>query len=321
MSLTQEQLDLRIGGITGTDIAAICGVHPYKSAIDVYCEKLGLTEPKRETAAMRLGTRMEAIVAEEYEKETGLHLQKVATLIHHENEWLRGSPDRITVEGRKVVELKTAGFHQKENWGPPGTDVVPVHYLLQCAWYLALLGYSECDLALMPLGGWTPEEGADKLVYIYPIARDMALEQTLLAKGKFFWEEHIKKETPPALDGSDSSTEYLKKRYSQTEDIMLPSTFETEELYRLYGEAHQRLSAAEVEASTYANRIKNIIGNASGIAGRDWRVTWKQNKEGLKTDWKQVAFEANAPQCLIDKHTENKPGVRVFRAPGLRKAE
>ena len=124
-------------------------------------------------------------------KETGEKIMSCPTKIHPEMGWLRGTPDWVTVVGKKGVEGKTAGYRQADKWGPPGTDVVPIHHLLQCAWYMALLDYNEWEIALFPLG-WTPEEGADKLIHIYPIARDMALEQTLLAKGKF-WEEHIKK--------------------------------------------------------------------------------------------------------------------------------
>lgn len=313
MSLTQEQLDLRIGGITGTDIAAICGVHPYRSAMDVYCEKLQLVEPKRENAAMRLGTRLENIIAEEYEKETGLHVQKCATQVNHVDKWLRGSPDRVTVEGKKVVELKTAGFRQKDNWGPPGTDVIPVHYLLQCAWYLALLDYPECDVVLLPLGGWTPEEGADRLVHIYPLKRDMVLEQTILAKGQAFWENHVQKDCPPALDGSDSATAWLKQKYPAEREPLIPATFEAEELFRLYAEAKGRMKSQEEEVSCYANRLKNIIGEGAGIVGSGWKLTWTKNKDILKTDWKQVGLEARASQALIDKHTTPVPGARVFR--------
>ena len=41
MVLSAEQLALRLGGLGGSDVAAVCGVNPYKTALDVYREKVG----------------------------------------------------------------------------------------------------------------------------------------------------------------------------------------------------------------------------------------------------------------------------------------
>mgnify|MGYP003353102479 CR=1 FL=1 len=37
---TPEQLEKRRLGIGGSDVAAICGLNPYKTALDVYFEKV-----------------------------------------------------------------------------------------------------------------------------------------------------------------------------------------------------------------------------------------------------------------------------------------
>lgn len=40
MSLTGEQRKLRRTGLTGTDMPAICGLDPHRSAFDVYAAKV-----------------------------------------------------------------------------------------------------------------------------------------------------------------------------------------------------------------------------------------------------------------------------------------
>ena len=51
----EEWLAARKQGIGGSDAGAILSMNPYKSAFDVYADKLGLTEPKPDTEAMRQG--------------------------------------------------------------------------------------------------------------------------------------------------------------------------------------------------------------------------------------------------------------------------
>ena len=51
--------EFRAGGIGSSDIAAIMGKSPYKTAADVYYEKCGLSE-QFQTAAMKRGKEKEA---------------------------------------------------------------------------------------------------------------------------------------------------------------------------------------------------------------------------------------------------------------------
>ncbi|WP_042892908.1 YqaJ viral recombinase family protein, partial [Anaplasma marginale] len=50
-----EWLAFRQHGIGSSDIAAICGVSPFKKAIDVFNEKLSIADKTYETAAMTRG--------------------------------------------------------------------------------------------------------------------------------------------------------------------------------------------------------------------------------------------------------------------------
>lgn len=312
MSLATAELDLRRGGITGTDIAAIMGCHPYRSKLDVYLDKLDLVEPVKESPAMRLGTDLEPVISQYYSEQTGEVLKKEGTSKHPELFWVVGSPDRLVCGKKKGVELKTASFRQSDKWGKPGTDEVPPHYLLQCAWYMALKGFPEWDIAMLPLG-WTPLQGSPDNVHIYPLKRDEALEELLLAEAFKFWKEHVQAKTPPALDGSDRASEYLKKQHPRANDELVVANNELEELYALYNKLKDNAKAAAEEVAAIENRFKSIIGDKSGVAGDCWQITWKNNKYGLKTDWRQVAIEAGASQALIDKHSMPVDGARVFR--------
>ena len=66
MSLTQQQLAKRHEMIGASEIAAIVGLDPYKTALDVYAAKV-LPNPQEPTSRFaRWGLRLEAVVADAY---------------------------------------------------------------------------------------------------------------------------------------------------------------------------------------------------------------------------------------------------------------
>ena len=112
--------------IGGGEISAIVGINPYQSPLDVYLRKFGLIEVP-ETQAMRLGKRLEPIVAGLYCDATGrggYHLN--AEILHHQHlPWVIGTPDILFPEDHIGVELKTAGIRQAPNWGSLERTISP----------------------------------------------------------------------------------------------------------------------------------------------------------------------------------------------------
>lgn len=67
MTLTAEQLAKRRTGITSTDIAAICGLNPYKSPMAVYLDKIGKPLEVEQTEGMFWGLALEPLLLQRYE--------------------------------------------------------------------------------------------------------------------------------------------------------------------------------------------------------------------------------------------------------------
>ena len=61
-----EWLKRRRAGIGGSDVAAILGISPWKTALDVYHDKTGAAKDEPETENMRLGTALEQFVADRF---------------------------------------------------------------------------------------------------------------------------------------------------------------------------------------------------------------------------------------------------------------
>ena len=62
----EKWLRIRKQYLTGTDAGAVCGMNPYKSAIQVYLYKTTPDIEMKDNEAMRLGRDMEDYVADQF---------------------------------------------------------------------------------------------------------------------------------------------------------------------------------------------------------------------------------------------------------------
>lgn len=88
---------MRSKGIGGTDIAAIVGLNPWKSPIDVYMEKTGLVEPIPDNENLYWGRELEPAVLRRYAKETG-YVLRPGDPIQGAEPWILGTPDALIIE-------------------------------------------------------------------------------------------------------------------------------------------------------------------------------------------------------------------------------
>src|SRR5690606_30636257 len=255
----EEWLKARKKGIGGSDAAAIAGLNKWKSPIGVYLDKIGLA-PDEDMAgeAAYWGNVMEDIVAQEFSKRTGLKVRRRnAILKHPEHEWMLANVDRLIVGKREGLECKTASEYLKDLWEG---EEIPASYLLQCQHYMAVTGYEAWHIAVL-IGG-------NKFVY-KKVERDEELIQYLIDIEKNFWEEHVLKENPPEIDGSDASVDLIKALYPESEpntEIMLPS--ETNTYLEALEQVNADLKELETQKKEYENKIKALMGdNETAIAG------------------------------------------------------
>ena len=186
----QEWLRERKNYLGGTDLAAIAGLNPYRTALDVYLDKTSddiADEVMNE--APYWGTVLEPLIAEEYEKRTGnLVTDRNCFIRHKEHNFIACNIDAWIGENDYVLECKTAGFHKGKEWGDLGTDQIPESYLVQVAYYAAICNVPKVDIAVL-IGG------QDFRIYTYN--RNKELEDKLIKIGVNFWHNHIEKRIPP----------------------------------------------------------------------------------------------------------------------------
>ena len=124
----------RLSGLGGSDMAAICGLSPYKTKLQVFLEKTGRYKTE-ETEAMWFGTEHEPVIAKRYSLVTGAKLVKGEFKKSDDYPFFFGHADYLSVLDPFGVECKAVGCQKASLWGVVGTDNIPKEYLAQCQWY------------------------------------------------------------------------------------------------------------------------------------------------------------------------------------------
>lgn len=309
-------------GIGGSDVAAMLGLSPYRTQLQLWLDKTGRAEEAHDADAierMYWGTVLEDVVARRYADDTGAKVQRLNGLLRHQDvSCAIASLDRVVVNdgsrarfegGRvkgasRVLECKTAHALARNgaDWGSPGTDEVPQSYWLQVQWYLGITALPVADLAVL--------FGGQKFM-TYTIAADQPLFADLLADAEGWWQRHVVADLPP-----DPSTEGDARRLwtshvagrEKVVDVTIADAV-TE-----LAATNAGIKALEQQAQLCRDRICSAFGDAETISYMGRRLaTWKANKASQKTDWKDVAASCNATQEQIAAHTTTTPGARVLR--------
>lgn len=261
----QAWLEARRKGIGGSDVSAIVGLNPWKSAISVYMEKTGEIGEVEENEKMYWGNRLEDLVADEFMKRTDMKVRRRNAILRHpEYKWMLANVDRMIVGRKEGLECKTAGQFMASEWDG---EEVPAQYLLQCQWYMAVTGYKAWWIAVL-IGG-------QEFVY-KRIERDEGIINHLIDECGHFWHEYVLKEVPPAFDGSRDSEELLKKLYPTADpdsETELPD--EADELIKAYMLAKEEEKEAKETKQRFENQLKNMIGEFETGYADHHIVTWK----------------------------------------------
>ena len=257
--LSAQHLEQRRAGLGGSDAAAILGLSPWKTALEVWLEKTGQAPETEPTPAMYWGSVLEDVVAAEYAKRSGHKIQRRNLLqTHPRYPYLCGFLDRVAVangNGPGVIECKTARALSEE-WGEEGTDALPGQYYAQVLHYLAVTGYRWAEVPVLFL--------ANRAFRIYRIAREEALIDELVETEATWWQRHIIDGIQPEGDWDHpGASALLDKLYPGTngETLTLP-----EEAIHWHAVAEQsaaleRQYRASKEAATA--HLKALMGEAA----------------------------------------------------------
>ena len=296
-------------GIGGSDIGAICGLNKWRTALDVFLEKTGQSQEKEPNEAMRLGTFLEPYIVSRYEEATGLKCVEQEGMYH--DGCIVCNVDRIVDMGdgrtqvgqeivsSRILECKTARYEWE--------DGVPLAYQCQVQWYMgAFQNVKECDVAVFYTGG------QKEPFHIFKVAKDNEIYENLKERAIEFWNKYVLTGTMPPPQTEDDARLIWAKHHegeSKFADAVILSKFK--ELLA----KDEELEAIEDARAKIITDIMKFMGNAEVLkdAGGQKLVSWKNQKDSVKVDWKSLATSLHATDAQVKRYTTVKAGARVFR--------
>jgi len=301
--MTELNMELRKKGVTGSEIAAVAGLNPYSSPVEVWERKVGLRDEPKDNYHMQRGRHLEAGLRAWLAERQGYEVREVPTLQSKSHPLVIASPDGAAYEKNKLVaavELKSPTTGR--DWEPPEVkaDGIPIYYLPQVTWEMAVLDIDRADVAALIAGN----------LAVYHVHFNQRLFELLLREAEKFW-HYVEKQEPPPLDHTDASKRFLEREFPrhQTDELVVADT-ETEGLILEYREIRAKAEELERKRKEMENLIKANIGDKAGLRGPWGKITWKATKDRTNIDLK--ALRAEVPE-IAERYTITKPGSRVLR--------
>jgi putative phage-type endonuclease len=300
-----EWLAARKTLITSTDLPVILGLSPYKSEATLAREKRGEVEPDEASLVMRVGTALEPLIAEEYERRTGHKLRRFHGMVRHPQiDWAAASPDWRRLGARYLVEGKASTARRWQD------EELPLDVEAQVRWALGVTGYPVADVAALLNAGrdWR----------VVTVEHDAALFDNLVVTATDF-RRRLAEGGPFTEDAAS-----IKARYPADDGSELEADAEIEEAVTEL----LRLRALKADTEAACDRIESAVkarmATATRLVGAGWSVTWKRTKDRTTTDWAALAdgllrqMAEDEREALIGLHSRVAPGFRPFRVVGER---
>ena len=319
-AFTSEELEVRRSRVGASEVAAIVGLDPYRTPLDIWLDKLGMKEPRPESQAAQLGLAFEPVLVNLY---LGSLVLAPGTEVHQHGDGRTSivrpntnhacTPDRLfEAQGSEPwgLELKMRNWRDAHRWGETGTADVPEEVAIQCQWSMYVTDRPRWDVTAL-IGG--------NDLRVYTLTRDPALIDALRHGVEVFWTKHVVPRVEPPMDGSEAANAYLKRFPHRDHEMLTVSDAALDEAAEKLTAAKAHLKVAEKVQAEAEQAMKLAIGEHEGLVSpAGWRATWKATKSSMKVDWEEVA-QALAPvvgqekfASVVEAFTEEKPGHRRF---------
>lgn len=186
---TKEWLEWRKQGIGSSEVAAILGISPYKTALQLFLEKTSDEMPKEEAKKNYIfekGHREEERVRAMYEMQKGEEFAPALVEMYGMN-FMRASLDGRSKDGKKIIEIKLANKADHEN---ARIGIVSDKYFAQVQHQLFVTGAESCDYL-----SWNESE-----MLIVTVKPDREYQEKMVKACADFWRKVQKKQKPEFQD-------------------------------------------------------------------------------------------------------------------------
>lgn len=243
----------RSQGIGASEIAAVVGLSPFESPFSMWHRKKGnLPGPDPSNPLFYWGHALEPVVAQKFaELHDNYIVSHVGTCRHVDRGWQFANLDRLLCDLNIEVPLEIKTTRYGDNWGPSGSDEIPVHVRCQVMQQMDVFSAPYAWVAAL-IGGNDYRE--------YRIDFDEADATALREAGAAFWASLQADEEPP-IDASFETYEAVRELHPEIdgEDVAVDAA-----LYGRYlatkadadsaGDAHRQAKSELLKAIGTARR-------------------------------------------------------------------
>lgn len=221
--------------VGGSDVAAIFGVSPWTTPLELWLIKKGRIKPPEKSNAnqLQMGHLLEPIAAYWYEQKSGNAVTEDTNLYQHaDHPYALANFDRRFTRASDgepgILECKSCTYHKAGDWAE---DAIPLYYELQLRFYLAV---ADVDIgAFSAVWGNNP----DNDLAMPEIVRDRAKEDMIFERlEEWIWS--LENDKPPTM-----------------QDVKPKLALES--LARIYGSSQKNLPAVEF-SSKYEKALRKI---------------------------------------------------------------
>lgn len=276
MNARLSWLKERRNGIGGSDAAAVLGLSPWKSALELYCDKIGLTELEdSEPDWLYWGKALEPVIAARYEKETGRATIDDGEFLIQRSAvypWMCCTTDRTIDDPAKpespgVLSIKNIIGFKKSEW----EEEPPVEYQIQLQHELVVTRRTWGSFAVLFNGntfGW------------FDVERNEKFCSFLIEKEREFWDRIVIGNPPPPGNPADSSREALGRLYPNDSGSTIALDGEFIILAERIRGLKDEIAANKEELERVENKLKAAIGdNTYGVLPNGMRFSLKTIKK------------------------------------------
>jgi putative phage-type endonuclease len=262
-------LQVRRNTIGASDIASIMGVPgAYGTPTTVYWSKVtGDSTPTN--LSMELGIYLEEFVAQKLRQvRPHWEVRPGGLYVNEQRPWMSATFDRLilmdgSTAGEMVAPAQIKTASTTEGWGQELTDDIPVHYLAQGLWEMAVGGFTRVVFPVLFL------QARQLRLYEIPWDEDAAEDfLVMLAEAEAF-RERILLEKPPPVDWRPQTTATLKRVYAYVEDreVVVGDEFELN-----LRDAKEQFLAAKEGYGLMENKLRAQMGTAARAVTADGRI-------------------------------------------------
>lgn len=215
--VSEQNLD-RTKYIGGSDVAAILGISPWKSAIDLWMDKIKPPVENNDNAqAKKRGKRLEPYIIDMIKEEHGIEIVETnKRYIDSDYQFMAAEIDFEYFDDEtgqiENGEIKTVHPFKAKEWGDTDTDLLPIHYVAQVQHGLGVKKRNRCKVFALIGDELRP----------YVVDRDDETIEAMRTRCFEFWHNYVLPKVQPPIDYEYKNIiETIKRLYPGTDGTVI----------------------------------------------------------------------------------------------------